>query len=134
MKCLFIFLFILQKPEELQDDLRAVMVWIHGGAFHMGSGSPYSYGPDFLMLQDVVVVTINYRLAVLGKQFYTIPTLRNISDQSRLKYHKNNAMNRANNSCWLTSFKHSSAQHIVLQCNKKPSSPDLEGLQSRPSS
>lgn len=59
----------MQKPEEMQDNLRAVMVWIHGGAFHMGSGSPYNYGPDFLLLQDVVVVLINYRLSVLGKKW-----------------------------------------------------------------
>lgn len=43
-----------------------VMVWIHGGGFTSGSGSSELHGPDYLMEQDVVLVTINYRLGVLG--------------------------------------------------------------------
>lgn len=42
------------------------MVWIHGGGFSSGSGSSELYGPDFLLAHDVVVVTINYRLGLLG--------------------------------------------------------------------
>jgi bile salt-stimulated lipase len=45
---------------------RAVMVWIHGGAFDSGSGDSWVYGPDFLVNDGVVVVTINYRLGALG--------------------------------------------------------------------
>jgi para-nitrobenzyl esterase len=41
-----------------------VMVWIHGGAFVAGSGSGYS-GAAFTK-QDVILVTINYRLGRLG--------------------------------------------------------------------
>ncbi|KPJ03728.1 Esterase B1 [Papilio xuthus] len=43
-----------------------VMVFIHGGGFKSGSGDVDHYGPDFLVCHDVVVVTINYRLEVLG--------------------------------------------------------------------
>jgi len=45
-----------------------VMVWIHGGAFQLGASSQYLYQPaeSFLARQDVVVVSINYRLGVLG--------------------------------------------------------------------
>jgi carboxylesterase type B len=43
------------------------MVYIHGGAFHMGSGSKSFYGPDFLLDQNVILVTLNYRLGVFGK-------------------------------------------------------------------
>ncbi|XP_067007348.2 bile salt-activated lipase isoform X2 [Anabrus simplex] len=42
------------------------MVWVHGGSFTSGSGNSYMYGPDFLVAEDVVVVTMNYRLGVLG--------------------------------------------------------------------
>lgn len=42
------------------------MVWIHGGAFTFGSGNAFLYGPDFLIAEDVVLVTINYRLGPLG--------------------------------------------------------------------
>ena len=44
---------------------RPVLVWIHGGAFILGSGSPPIYDGSF-MAGDVVVVTINYRLGALG--------------------------------------------------------------------
>ncbi|XP_021181940.3 juvenile hormone esterase isoform X1 [Helicoverpa armigera] len=43
-----------------------VMVYIHGGAFLSGSGNAETYGPEFLFLHDVIVVTINYRLEALG--------------------------------------------------------------------
>ncbi|MBQ3726005.1 MAG: carboxylesterase/lipase family protein [Selenomonadaceae bacterium] len=44
-----------------------VMVFIHGGAF-LGGGSsdPLYYGSNFAVAQDVVIVTINYRLNVFG--------------------------------------------------------------------
>ncbi|HUZ44123.1 MAG TPA: carboxylesterase/lipase family protein [Acidimicrobiales bacterium] len=46
---------------------RPVMVWIHGGAFITGSGStPWYDGAHFAVNHDVVVVTVNYRLGVLG--------------------------------------------------------------------
>lgn len=49
------------------DKKRPVMVWIHGGAFVTGSGSSSWYdGASFAEQGDVVVVTINYRLGVLG--------------------------------------------------------------------
>ena len=49
---------------------RPVMVWIHGGAFVTGSGStPWYDGARFAAHHDVVVVTINYRLGVLGFTF-----------------------------------------------------------------
>lgn len=46
---------------------RPVLVWIHGGAFVSGSGSSSWYdGESFATKGDVVVVTINYRLGILG--------------------------------------------------------------------
>jgi len=42
------------------------MVWIHGGGFVSGSGTPGLYGPEHFMDRDVVLVTLNYRLSVLG--------------------------------------------------------------------
>ncbi|XP_029164811.1 esterase E4-like isoform X3 [Nylanderia fulva] len=44
----------------------AVMVWIHGGGFFVGDGTSFYYGPDYIMRKDVVLVTLNYRLGVLG--------------------------------------------------------------------
>lgn len=45
---------------------RPVMVWIHGGSFSSGSGDSWVYGPDFFVNENVVLVTINYRLGILG--------------------------------------------------------------------
>lgn len=43
-----------------------------GGAFLRDSGSDTLNGPDFLLEQDIIVVTINYRLGVFG--FLTLHT------------------------------------------------------------
>ncbi|MEN1970425.1 carboxylesterase/lipase family protein [Lentibacillus sp. N15] len=46
---------------------RPVMVWVHGGAFMNGAGSSEIYdGTSFATNGDVVVVTLNYRLGVMG--------------------------------------------------------------------
>ncbi len=46
---------------------RPVMVWIHGGAFILGSGATSLYAGERLAKRgDVVVVTINYRLGALS--------------------------------------------------------------------
>jgi len=46
---------------------RPVMVWIHGGFFTTGAGSWLRYNGRTLSTRgDVVIVTINYRLGVLG--------------------------------------------------------------------
>jgi para-nitrobenzyl esterase len=53
---------------------RPVMVWIHGGSFVSGSGSGILYRGGLLAREhDVVVVTLNYRLGLLG--FLAHPTL-----------------------------------------------------------
>ena len=46
---------------------RPVVVWLHGGAFVMGAGSTPLYdGTSFAARHDIVVVTINYRIGLLG--------------------------------------------------------------------
>ena len=58
----------------LDDAARPVMVWIHGGAFTIGSGSEdYYNGSNLASRGDVVIVTINYRLGALG--FLNLPSL-----------------------------------------------------------
>jgi len=51
----------------LDGNRRPVLFWIHGGAFTMGSGSqPFYSGRHLSARGDVVVVTVNYRLGMLG--------------------------------------------------------------------
>jgi para-nitrobenzyl esterase len=52
----------------LNDHKRPVMVWLHGGGFHGGSGQeqPGYDGTNMARAKDVVMVTLNHRLNVLG--------------------------------------------------------------------
>ncbi|EAA07742.3 AGAP002863-PA [Anopheles gambiae str. PEST] len=45
---------------------RPVMVFVHGGAYVGGSGDDALYGARYFMPENVVIVTLNYRLGVLG--------------------------------------------------------------------
>jgi para-nitrobenzyl esterase len=60
-------LFLNVWTPGLDDARRPVMVWIHGGAFNLGSGSSPMYdGSKLAARGGVVIVTINYRLGELG--------------------------------------------------------------------
>lgn len=71
--CLFLNVYTpgVKKNENKHDGL-PVMVWIHGGAFVSDSGGLYDPSP-LVEKGDVIVVTINYRLGVLG--FFAHPAL-----------------------------------------------------------
>ncbi|WP_138494204.1 carboxylesterase/lipase family protein [Paenibacillus pinistramenti] len=54
-------------PEETGGTPLPVMVWIHGGAFVTGSGSiPVYDGSKIAREGSVIVVSLNYRLGILG--------------------------------------------------------------------
>ncbi|XP_071559330.1 esterase FE4 [Temnothorax nylanderi] len=61
--CLFLNVY---TPVLNKDACKAVMVWFHGGNFNHGLGDDVFFGPDFLVEQDVVLVTLNYRLGAIG--------------------------------------------------------------------
>lgn len=61
--CLFLNVF---TPKNDNSSPYPVMVWIHGGAFITGSGGDPGYDAARLVEEDVVVVTLNYRLGALG--------------------------------------------------------------------
>ncbi|CAA9253341.1 MAG: hypothetical protein AVDCRST_MAG50-2292 [uncultured Acidimicrobiales bacterium] len=51
----------------VDDRRRPTMVWIHGGAFRMGTAGAGGYdGSELARRGDVVVVSLNYRLGLLG--------------------------------------------------------------------
>ncbi len=61
--CLFLNIF----TPGLDDARRPVLFWIHGGAFTIGSGSSPMYDNASLAKRgDCVLVTVNYRLGMLG--------------------------------------------------------------------
>jgi para-nitrobenzyl esterase len=64
--CLLLNVFAPAGPDASATDKRPVMVWIHGGAFVMGSGTtPLYHGASFT-IDGIVVVTLNYRLGLPG--------------------------------------------------------------------
>ena len=61
--CLFLNIW---TPGQSSGKKRAVLVYIHGGGFVEGSGGVDVYDGEELSKKGIVVVTINYRLGVLG--------------------------------------------------------------------
>ncbi|GBP92910.1 Esterase B1 [Eumeta japonica] len=61
--CLYLNVY---TPELTPKHPLPVMFFIHGGGYKCGSGNTEDYGPDFLVKEEVVLVTINYRVEVLG--------------------------------------------------------------------
>ena len=59
-----------------KTEKKPVMVWIHGGAYVVGSGSQASYsGANLVQKQsDIIMLTINYRLIMYGfMDFSSVP-------------------------------------------------------------
>lgn len=69
-KNIYFQLFKINENISLQEnsDLKPVMVYIHGGAWFLGSGNGLAdmYGPRYFLDRDIVLVTFNYRLGPLG--------------------------------------------------------------------
>lgn len=84
------------KPDIEQSKPLPTMVWIHGGGFTSGSSRTDLFGPDYYMQKDVVLVTFNYRLGVIGflslkDPELNIPGNQGLKDQVfALKWVKNN--------------------------------------------
>lgn len=65
--CLFLNVYTPQLPvAENAIELLPIMVWFHYGALNTGSGNSESFGPEFLMDRNVLLVTLNYRLGAFG--------------------------------------------------------------------
>ncbi|XP_076248299.1 venom carboxylesterase-6-like [Calliopsis andreniformis] len=61
--CLYLNVY---TPKLGSNDLLPVMLYIHGGSFMTGSGGRADFGPDYLLDKNVLLVTINYRLGIIG--------------------------------------------------------------------
>lgn len=64
MKC-SAFLFHMQSKDG-GSEKKPVLIFFHGGEWVNGDASDLFYGPDFLLSQDNVVVTVQYRLGIFG--------------------------------------------------------------------
>lgn len=52
----------------------AILLWIHGGGYMIGSGINYDGAANAALAQDVIIVTTNYRLSALG--YAAVPVLK----------------------------------------------------------
>lgn len=59
------YVYVPREQISESDQLLDVVIHIHGGAFMVGSPSLMA-GPDYIMDKDVVYVSLNYRLGLLG--------------------------------------------------------------------
>ena len=127
--CLYLNVFTPQ----VDDGDRPVMVWIYGGAFETGSTSD-DYNPPRLVDEDVVVVTINYRLGLLG--FTAHPDLTaegngtsgnyGMLDQvAALEWVQDNIANFGGDPDNVTIFGESAGGHSVLALLASPETEDL---------
>ncbi|RZC42621.1 COesterase and/or Abhydrolase 3 domain containing protein, partial [Asbolus verrucosus] len=73
--CLYLNVYTPQIPTKSSSPLKPVMFWIHGGGFMHGSSKSNFYGPEYLLTEDVVFVSINYRLGILGFLHFEDPSL-----------------------------------------------------------
>ncbi len=74
--CLYLNIW---TPAQASEKPLPVMVWIYGGALENGSASTPLYAGDGFARRGVILVTINYRLGVLG--FLALNSLRKESAQ-----------------------------------------------------
>lgn len=63
--CLYLNVYTKELPQEKVNP-KPVMVFIHGGAFTMGTGGEEMAGAKYLVANDVVLVAMNYRLGLFG--------------------------------------------------------------------
>ena len=71
--CLYLNIWLNADDKSVK---KPVMVWIHGGAYVVGSGSQASYSGANLVQahSDIIMVTINYRLNMYGfMDFSSVP-------------------------------------------------------------
>lgn len=62
------FKIILSLSQQLHSDKPLpVMVYIHGGAFKGGDSTRRAWSPDYLMWEEVIYISIGYRLGQFGE-------------------------------------------------------------------
>lgn len=59
-------LYLNINTPTLQNEKLPVLIWIYGGAFKFGTASNGYYDPGRFIEENVIVVTINYRMGALG--------------------------------------------------------------------
>ncbi|KAJ8686636.1 hypothetical protein QAD02_022430 [Eretmocerus hayati] len=64
--CLRLNVYTTKLPTKRNKVQRPVIVFFHPGGFYGFSAQSYVFGPQYYLDEDIVLVTVNYRLATLG--------------------------------------------------------------------
>nr|XP_022919915.1 carboxylesterase 5A-like isoform X1 [Onthophagus taurus]XP_022919916.1 carboxylesterase 5A-like isoform X1 [Onthophagus taurus] len=65
--CLYLNVYTPRLPKNyFNEKLLPVMVWIHGGGFLIGGGEQSRYNPDHFINENVIMISLNYRLGAFG--------------------------------------------------------------------
>ncbi|XP_066595668.1 uncharacterized protein [Prorops nasuta] len=64
--CLRLNVYTTKMPKNGEVVKRPVVVFFHPGGFYGFSAQSYVFGPQYLLDKDVVLVTVNYRIGMLG--------------------------------------------------------------------
>lgn len=106
-----------------------VMVSIHGGSYSYNSGNDDTFTPDLLLQHDVILVTMNYRLEVLGFLCLDTPEVpgnAGMKDQvAALRWVKNNIAQFGGDPDRITIFGESSGGSSVTYHMLSPMSKGL---------
>lgn len=70
--CLYINVYVPGTEIPQEGKGRDVVVHIHGGAFVLGAPKMMA-GPKYIMNEDVIYVSFNYRLGIFGKYAKLVP-------------------------------------------------------------
>lgn len=99
----------------------ATLFFIHGGGFFDGSSDDVFYGPDFIIEKQTILVTINYRLGVLGFLSFDTPEYSGnmgLKDQQMaLKWISENIERFGGDHKQITVFGHSAGCHSISNVN-----------------
>ncbi|XP_049800950.1 esterase E4-like [Schistocerca nitens] len=64
--CLLLNVYTTNLSDRTGNPKRPVMIFLHPGGFYVYRGTSDLFGPQYLMDEDIVLVTLNYRLGALG--------------------------------------------------------------------
>ncbi|XP_044756103.1 juvenile hormone esterase-like [Coccinella septempunctata] len=114
--CLYLNVYTPQLPD-ITKPLLPVMVWIYGGGFEAGTSEYNDTAPDYLLDQDVIFVSFNYRLGIFGFLSLgdtTVPGNNGLKDQNlALLWIKQNIINFGGDMDQITLFGQSAGSASV---------------------
>nr|ACI42858.1 carboxylesterase [Harmonia axyridis] len=126
--CLYLNVYTPQLPD-VSKPLLPVVVWIYGGGFEAGTSEYNETGPDYFFDEDVIFVSLNYRLGVFGFLSLgdtVVPGNNGLKDQNlALLWIKQNIINFGGDEDQITLFGQSAGSASVSYHSLSPHSKGL---------